>query len=165
MSFTQPPGNFPEDFGAENPAGFIRAYAADEQSMAATYAAFQEAGGHMQESRFSQMFGNVIDTAARIPEVLTLDPFAIPGPEAYGEWETGRAGLFATQVEMQLFDRDLNDFVTGYATYITAEPHTPAEAEQWAMDNYDPENTGADYNQIMMGAITTGVWKTVQLDG
>jgi hypothetical protein len=148
-----------------NPAGFIRALIGEGESATSGLAIYREAGGAIQDSRWFQMYGQVANTVAQTPEMLGVDPFNLPGPGDYGEWATSRPGMYATQVEMQVLDRDLGQWLTMPYTYITDEPHTTAEAEQAAMDQFDPANTGSDFNQAMMGAVAVHLWRTVPLEG
>lgn len=149
----------------DNPAGFMRALLAEGESATSGLAIYREAGGAIQDSRWYQLYGQVANTVAQTPEMLEVDPFGLPGPADYGEWATNKPGQFATQVEMQVFDRDLGEWLTMPATYLTDDPHTIAEAEQWAMDQFDPENTGSDFNQTVMGAVAVHLWRTVPLEG
>lgn len=152
-------------FGADNPAGFIRGLLAEGELATPGLQIYRDAGGAIQDSRWFEMWGQVSNTVAQTPEMLALDPFQLPGPADYGEWATRNPGMYATQVEMQVFDRDLGEWLTMPFTYVTDEPHTPAEAEANAMDQFDPENTGSDFNQVMMGAVAVHLWRTVPLEG
>lgn len=148
-----------------NPAGFMRGLIAEGETATSGLQIFREAGGAIQDSRWFQLYGQVANTVAATPEMLEVDPLNLPSPADYGEWATNNPGQYVTQVEMQVFDRDLGSWLTMPATYLTDEPHTPAEAEQWAIDQFDPESTGSDFNQTVMGAIATHFWRTVPLEG
>ncbi len=154
----------PGDFDVGNPAGFIRSAIAGELNQTEAYDAFHAFGGHLQESTFNTIFKNTVATIGQTPEMLALDPFQVPGPADYGEWATNTPGLYATQVQIQVYDQDLQDWLTLQSTYITSDPHTPSEAEQWAVDTFDPRNTGTNENQVMGGAIAVHLWKTVPLE-
>ena len=160
-----PPGDVPSEFGPDNPAGFMAGLVQEGESAASAYQIFHDAGGHMQESRWNLLYGQVANTVAQTPEMLALDPFQLPGPADYGEFQSGAGGKYATSVDLQLFDRDLGAYITNRVTYFSADPHTPAEAAQWAINNFDPANTGADYNQILDGALAVHLWKTVPYEG
>lgn len=162
--------NGDDGFDTGNPAGFIRSAIFGESNQSEAYDLFHSFGGHMQESRFNQLYQNVSDTMARESESLGLDPFQVPGPAAYSEWATKTPGLYATQVELQVFDKELENeqgkmgaWITMQTTYVTAVPHTPAEAEQWADDTFNPENTGTNANQVVYGGVAIHFWKTVPL--
>ncbi len=144
-----------------NPAGFIRGLLNEGENQTNGLDIYRQAGGHIQDSRWAQLYRQVASTYADRPAQLGLDPFSIPGAGDYETWEFGKGGQFATQVQIQVFDRDLGQFVTKQYTHVTNVPHTAAEAEQAAIDQFDPENTGADYNEIMMGAVATSFATTV----
>jgi hypothetical protein len=144
-----------------NPAGFIRGLLNEGETPTAGLAIYREAGGHIQDSRWFAMYRQVADTYADRPAMLGLDPFSLPGPEQYVEWRMGQGGQYATQVQIQILDRDTGDWLTKQFTYVTDQPHTAAEAERDAWDQFDPLNTGADYNEVMMGAVAVTFAQTI----
>lgn len=144
-----------------NPAGFIRGLINEGERPTAGLDIYREAGGHIQDARWFSLYQQVANTYNDRPAMLGLDPYSAPGPTDYETWAFGRGGQYATQVQMQMVERDTGEFVTMQYTHLTDEPHTPAEAEAAAWDSFDPEVTGSDWDQTMMGATFTAVARTV----
>jgi hypothetical protein len=90
---------------------------------------------------------------------------SLPGPGDYGEWTAGRGGQYATQVEVQLIDRDTGLWITKQHTYITDEPHTPYDAEADAFDVFGDPDTENDYGETVMGAVAINLWRTTPFSG
>lgn len=148
-------------FGTGNPAGFIKGLIGDEVGPTAGLRAFREAGGEIQDSRWFDLYGQVSDTLAREPGVLAFEPGALPGPSDYGVWSVkGPGGQYATQVEVQIRDRDTGNWYTKQHTYITDDPHTPEEAEADAFDMFGDPDTENDYGETVMGALAVHLWRT-----
>lgn len=149
------------DFGPDNPAGFIRGLINEGEGPTAGLGLFREAGGRINDSRWFSLYGQVNDTIDREPGVLGMDPFTLPSMSDYGEpWAAGKGGQFATQVEVQIVDRDTGLWITKQHTYITDEPHTPAEAEADAFDVFGDPDTENEYGETVMGAIAIHLWTT-----
>lgn len=154
-------------FDTGNPAGFIRSLIQEGVGPTEGLALYRDpsVGGQIQDSHWFQLYGSVADTLGRTPEALGLDPYSLPGPADYGKWPTRTPDQYATQVEVQLWDRDLQDYITLQHTYITDYQHTPSEAEWDAEQNFDPDVTGTDKNQIYRGAVAIHLWRTVAIEG
>lgn len=144
-----------------NPAGFIRGLLNEGENQTSGLDIYRQAGGRIQDSRWAALYQQVASTYADRPATLGLDPFSIPGAGDYETWNFGKGGQFATQVQIQMYDRDLGQIVTKQYTHVTNLPHTGAEAEQAAQDQFDPENTGADYNEVLLGAVAVTYATTV----
>jgi hypothetical protein len=149
----------PVDVG--NVSGYVRDYIAAGLKPTEALREFRAAGGAIQDSRWFSLYGQITDTIARQPSFLALNPYVLPSPSEYGTWATGRGGQYATQVSIQLRDRDTGLYTTQLATYFSNDPHEPAEAEQWAMDTFGASESEADYGVTVMGATATAVWQTV----
>ena len=143
-----------------NPAGFIRALQAAGEGPTAGLQMFRDAGGKIQDSRWFGLYRQVADTLEATPGALGLDPFSLPAPHEYVPWDLGPGDQFMTQVDVQLMNTADGTFVTKPATYVTDEPHTPEEAEDWAIAKFDPLNTGSPFSQTIMGALTVTVAQT-----
>lgn len=150
-----------EGLSTGNPAGFIRGLIQEGEGPTAGLSIYREAGGAIQDSRWFELYGQVANTVGDRPEMLGLDPFLPPNPGEYETWALGRGDQFMTQVDVLVFDKDIGSWLTMPATYVTDEPHSAEEAESWAWDNFDPNNTGSDINQTMYGAIATTFASTV----
>jgi hypothetical protein len=153
----------PDDIpnGPDNPAGFIRGLLAAGEGPTAGLRIFRDAGGAINDSRWFNLYSQVNDTAQREPGILGMDPFTLPSTGDYGDpWVMGRGGQFATQVEIQVVDRDTNLWFTKQHTYITDEPHTPAEAEADAFDTFGDPDVENEYGEVVMGAIAVHMWTT-----
>lgn len=148
-------------FGTSNPSGYIKGLIGEGVNPTPGLRAFREDGGQIQDSRWFELFGQVRDTLNRVPDVLDFEPGALPGPADYGTWTVkGQGGQFATQVEVQIRDRDTGLYYTKQHTYITDEPHTPEEAEDDAFAVFGDPDTENEYGETVMGALATGLWRT-----
>lgn len=144
-----------------NPTGFIRDLQAEGEGPTAGLRLFRDAGGSIQDARWFDLYRQTADTLANTPATVGLDPYSVPGPGEYSTWAWGRGDQYMTQVNLSIYDRDLDTYLTQPYTYVTDEPHTPAEAEDAAIDQFDPLNTGSDFNQVVYGAVATDVARTV----
>jgi len=144
-----------------NPAGFIVGKLNEGASARSALADFRAAGGAIGNETWFRLYGEVNDALAKSALAGSLDPFAIPSAADYASWTMGTGGQFATQV--QVFFRDKDTGLIGHKeyTYKDAVPHTPAEGEQAAMDEYGDEETADNYDQAVLGTIVTNVFQTV----
>ncbi len=115
----------------------------------------------IRDSRWFELYSQYVDTYASRPGQLGLDPFALPGPEMYDEWRFGKGGQYATQVEIQVIDRDTGDWLTKQHTFVTDEPHTPADAEADAFALFGDVDTQNDYGETMVGALAVSFATTI----
>lgn len=153
----------PNDFGpydTGNPSGFIKQLILGGYKAREGLGVFREAGGQIRDSRWYSLYGNIDDSIRRAPDHLALDPNQLPGPNDYGVWAMGRGGQYATQVKVQILDRDTGLWTERQHTYVTDLPHTPAEAEADAIDMFGDPDAEAAYGETVMGATTTNVWRT-----
>lgn len=142
-----------EGFPTGNPAGFIRGLIQEGEGPTAGLRIFRDAGGAIQDSRWFELYGQVNDTIARVPETLGLDPFAVPSPGEYEVWNLGSGNQYMTQVEVQIRDRDTGLWFTKPHTFVTDEPHTAADAEEDAFATYGDPDTENNYGETVMGAL------------
>lgn len=154
-----PDGGTPVDLG--NITGWVRDLIQAGYNATDALAEFRSYGGAVRDSRWYGLYGQVTDAIAREPGFLALNPYALPDASDYGTFAMGRGGQYATSVQIQIVDRDTGLFLTQKATYITDEPHTPAEAEQWAVDTFGDADAEADYGKTVLGATATAVYLTV----
>lgn len=143
-----------------NPAGYIRGLLSEGIGPTAGLRAFREAGGAIQDGRWFDLYGVVGDTAARVPASLALDPYNVPGPADFENWRMGKGGQYATQVEVTVRDRDTGDYFTKQHTYITDQPHTPAEAESDAFDVFGDPDSESTYGETVLGALAVNFYTT-----
>lgn len=136
-----------------NPAGFIRGLLNEGEGPTSGLRIYRDAGGHIQDSRWFELYSQTAATLADRPAALGLDPFSIPGPTDYEQWALGRGNQYATQVHIQVVDRDTGDFFTKQHTYITDEPHTAADAEADAFAMFGDPDTENAYGETVMGAL------------
>jgi len=144
-----------------NPAGFAAYHQRIGSSANEALNDFRNAGGEMQTQRWFRLYGQVGDSLARSDEAYALEPNAIPPGESYGEWAMGQGGQYASQVQVVFRDIESGAFGVAQYTHITNEPHTPAEAEQAAIDTYGDTETAGRYEQEIMGGFVSNVWQTV----
>lgn len=144
-----------------NPSGYIRGLLSEEIGPTAGLAAFREAGGAIQDSRWFALYSQVASTQSNLPESLALDPYSTPGAGDYEEWALGKGRQYMSQVELQIYDRDTGEILSRQYTYVTDEPHTAIEAEQDAFDLFGDPETQNDYGETVLGALTTTMARTV----
>lgn len=144
-----------------NPAGFIRGLISEGERPTAGLDIYREAGGHIQDSRWFSLYQQVASTYADRPAQLGLDPYSIPAGSDYETWALGRGGQYATQVQIQVVDRDTGDWLTKQHTYVTDLPHTAAEAEEDAFAMFGDPDTENQYGETVMGALAVTFAQTV----
>lgn len=144
-----------------NPAGFIRGLLNEGEAPTAGLQIYRDAGGAIQDSRWFALYQQVSATYADRPEQLGLDPYSIPGPESYETWELGKGDQYATQVQIQVVDRDTGDWITKQHTYVTDLPHTAEEAEADAFAMFGDADTENQYGETVMGALAVTFAQTV----
>lgn len=143
-----------------NPAGFIAGAINEEMGPTAALAAFRDAGGEIRNESWFRLYGEVGAALDNSVTAAGLNPYALPDASDYAPWTMNGPDSYATQVKV--FFRDVDTGLIGSAeyTYRTPDPHTPAEAEAAAFDEYaDPDNA-ADYGQSVLGTATTNVYRT-----
>jgi len=160
MSDEFSPGSVPG-----NPSGFIAGAVNDGTSATDALNAFREAGGSIRTQTWYRLFGEVTDSLARSPMAAALDPYQLPDPAAYATWTMGPGGQYATQVQVFFRDIDTGLIGTSQYTYVTDEPHTPAEAEAAAYDEYSDTDNAGDYGQVVLGTSTVNVYTTSPYGG
>lgn len=156
--------SFDPEANTGNPAGFIVGQVSGGVSSSAALRAFREAGGSIRTQTFYRLYGEVTDALARSDSAAGLDPFSLPDPGNYATWTMGRGGQFATQVKVFFRDVDTGLIGTSNFTYVTDEPHSPAEAEAAAYDEYNDPDNAADYGQAVLGTATSNVFQTIALN-
>jgi hypothetical protein len=148
-------------FSTGNPAGFMAYHVSIGSSAREARDDYRSQGGTTGDTAWNRMYGQVSDTLARIPDQAALDPGTLPSAGDYGEWAMGRGGQYATQVAMQLTDQETGlSFISQY-TYLTDDPHTPAEAQDAAIDAFGDPDALDQYAQTMGGAFAIHLWQTV----
>jgi hypothetical protein len=150
---------FEDDTGANipgNPSGYIRDLIGQGVGPTAGLDQFRNIdGGAIQDSRWFDLYHQVEATINAGPQSLGVDPYSVPTPDQYVEWQLGRGGQYMTQVEVQVRDRDTGIYLARQFTYVTDTPHTGVEAEDEALamfGGYDNEN---QYGETVMGATAT----------
>lgn len=146
-----------------NPAGFIVDAIKRGVGSTAALGEYAEAGGEIRRQTWFRLYGEVTDALARSESAAALDPFQLPDPSAYATWTMGSGGQYATQVQVFFRDVDTGLIGTSQYTYVTDEPHTPAEAEAAAFDEYNDPDNASDYGQAILGTATSNVMQTIAL--
>jgi hypothetical protein len=148
-----------------NPSGFIAGKINDGVTSTAALRDFRQAGGAMRTQTWYRLYGEVTDALARAPQAASLDPYQLPDPSAYATWAMGPGGQYVTSVTVQFRDKDTGALGSKQYLYKTDEPHTPAEAQAAAFDEYsDPDNIapgGSGEGQIPIGTMTKNIYVTV----
>lgn len=154
------PGD-PSETGAYNPTGFIKDLISEGTLPTEGLDIFREAGGRINDARWFEMYRSTAETLANEPAYLALDPTALPSPSDYAEAAFGRGGQYATQVVVQMRDVETGLWHDQLALYVTDEPHTPEEAQAWAMGTFGDPDDEETYEVNVMGALALHVWTTV----
>lgn len=144
-----------------NPAGFMASKINEGVSANQALSDFREAGGSFRRQDWLRGYAGVRDTLTSRPEIAGIDPTSVPEAAQYGEWAMGRGGQFATQVQIQVMDRESGIVGSAPFTYITDEPHTPEEAVAAGMDLYTNDEAAQRYGQRVMGGLPSAMWQTV----
>lgn len=144
-----------------NPAGYIRGLINDNIRPTAGLDMYREDGGKIMDGRWFALYQQVNSTYADRPEMLGLDPFSVPGPTDLETWNLGRGGQYATQVQIQVIDRDTGLWFTKQHTYVTDEPHTAADAEADAFAMFGDPDTENQYGETVMGALAVTFAQTI----
>lgn len=144
-----------------NPAGFIRGLLNEGEGPTAGLQIYRDAGGEIRDSRWFELYSQVNNTYADRPDALTVDPFSVPSPGQYETWRFGRGGQYATQVQVQVVDRDTGQFFTKQHTFVTDEPHTAADAEADAFAMFGDPDTENNYGETVMGALAVTFAQTI----
>lgn len=154
-----------EDFGdgtdLGNVSGFMAAQIRDGLSANEGLRQFREAGGAMRRDYWLQGYGEVRDVLSREDSAASLNPDALPDGTDYGEWAMGTGGQYATQVTVFTRDIETGTVIPQQYTYVTDDPHTPAEAEANAIADFADAEAVSEYGQAVQGAVTTAVFSTV----
>lgn len=144
-----------------NPAGYIKGLINEGESATSGLDIFRSDGGAIRTQTWFQLYGEVNASMIRAGDAAGLDPYVLPGPSDYSEWAMGTGGQYVTQVNVFVVDRDTGLVGTINYTYVTDEPHTPAEAEAAAFDEYSDADTQDSYGQTVQGTSTANVYRTV----
>ena len=150
-----------DPFSNGNPAGFIRGLINEGEGPTAGLDIYRAAGGEIRDSRWFELFQQVNQTYADRPNQLAMDPFSEPQSGDYETWRFGRGGQYATQVEVQVIDRDTGDWLTKQHTFVSDFPHTPAEAEADAFAMFGDPDTENNYGETVMGALAVTFARTI----
>lgn len=155
----------PDDgFDPSVPWGNPVSYIAEAQGLgwtqSETLRTFRADGAEMATQTFGRLWHEIADSSARQSDAASLDPMALPGPNDYATWTMGKGGEYATSVNVLFRDVDTGLIGTKQFLYKTADPHTPAEAQQAAWDEFsDPDNEQL-YGQVALGVSTRNVFQT-----
>jgi hypothetical protein len=154
---------FGDDEGPSNgnPAGYIRGLLNEGVAPTRGLDLYREGGGRIQDSRWFDLYKEVNSTYADRPGMLGLDPYSVPGPTDFETWSLGRGNQYATQVQLQVIDRDTGLWFTKQHTYVTDEPHTAADAEADAFALFGDPDTENQYGETVMGALAVTFAQTV----
>lgn len=143
-----------------NPAGYMVGAIQEGTSATAALNAFRDEGGEIRNETWYRLYGEVGDALNKSALAGQLDPYQIPAQSDLAPWTMGRGGEYATQV--QVFFRDKDTGLIGHKefTYTSSVPHTPAEAELAAFDEYGDQEVADQYDQAVLGTMTSNVFQT-----
>lgn len=157
-----------DEFGLpqSNTAGYIRGLISEGVGPTEGLRAFRdEPFGHIQDSRWFELYKSVNEASQRSEIVLGLDPTSLPTADMYGTFESGSGGKYVTTIEMQMIDRATGDWFTQKTEFWTSDPHTIEEAEADALANWADPDAQNQYEITVMGAVATQIWQTTAFGG
>lgn len=152
-------------FNTGNPAGFAAYHVSIGSSAREALADYRAQGGTTGDAAWFRMYGQVSDTLFRTADQAALDPTQLPAASDYSTWTMGAGNQYATQVKVLTVDVETGLASTVEFTHISNDPHTPAEAEQAAIDMYSADDNAAKYGQVVQGAFFVHVWQTEAFGG
>lgn len=151
-----PRGDFPG-----NPAGYIVDYIQQGFTQTEALREFRDAGGHIRDSSWGKMWGQVSDLMSRSEQFAGLNPDVIPSSGDYGEIMAGSGGKYVTHVKLLIRDRETGDVRLQDYDYFSDSPHTPAEGYANAFADFTDADQEAEYGEQVLGGVPTWVAQTV----
>lgn len=136
-----------DDLGLGLITGFIRDAIGEGMGVTAARSAFREQGlGAMSNATFGQLYGEARAAAARMDSFATLAYDTIPGGESYNVIRAGGPQRYLTTVGVPVRETGSRGILTRFDTFMTAEPHTPQEAIDYALSHVSGESeSGTDF--------------------
>lgn len=144
-----------------DPLGFIIKAQGEGLTQWQAYQEFQSAGGGMRQSYFNNLYGEVAASAADRSAAAALDPFQLPSGSDYTQWSMGGGGEYVTTVNVAVRNTGTGDIGWQQYMYKTSEPHTPAEAQLAAWQDFSDPDVIDRYGRVPVGTVTRNVYLTV----
>ena len=121
-------------------------------------------GMRMSNQAFSNLYGDVRSIIANRDQLQGLDYNALPSGDVYRPWAAGTPNEYATFVHVQYRLPGSDEVQTVFRTYVTSDPHTPSEAEQYAIAEVEnlSGTTGSFAGATVYGATISSMTRTVQ---
>lgn len=158
-----------DDFDVSVPWGNPVSYISEAQglgwSQSETLRTFRADGASLATQTFGRLWNEVADSLTRQTSAGGLDPFALPDANVYSTWTMGKGDEFATSVNVLFRDNDTGMIGTKQYLYKTADPHTPAEAQMAAWNEFSDPDNQEQYGQTALGTSTRNVFRTVAFQG
>lgn len=136
-----------DDLGLGLISTFVREAIGEGMGVTAARAAFREQGlGRISNETFGQLYGEARAAAGRMDTFATLDYAALPDANVYNTIRAGGPTRYLTNVAVPVRESGSRDVLTRFDTYMTAEPHTPQEAIDYALAHVgDRSGAGTDF--------------------
>lgn len=136
-----------DDLGLGLISTFIREAVGDGLGVTAARSAFREQGlGRISNETFGQLYGEARASAARMDAFATLDYRVVPSGEQYDVIRAGGPTRYLTNVAVPVRETGSRDVITRFDTYMTAQPHTPQQAIDYALSHVgDRSESGTDF--------------------
>jgi hypothetical protein len=124
---------------------------------------FRSYGMRMSNGAFGQIYGQVRAAISNEIQIAGLTYDAIPSGDVYTKWAAGTPDQYASFVQTYTRARGSSDIQTHFSTYVTADPHTPQEAIDWAQEESEMASAqgGTFEGQTTMMSVVTSMTRTV----
>lgn len=146
-----------------SPGGFISGAIAEGLGVTEARDLFRSYGMSMSNAAFGQLYGQVRAAIGNRDVISGLSYDAIPEGSAYTPWAAGTPDQYASFVQTFTRAKGSDDVTTHFSTYVTAEPHTPQEAIDWAQQESDQSaaSGGTFAGQVVLASVVTSMTRTV----
>lgn len=138
-------------YGAGNVAGWISAAQREGMGYNEALRTFRDVGGSIGNDKWSSIWGQVRDVESRYPGVANTPVDQLPNAADYGTWSMGSGGKYATNVWATFTDIDTGAVMSKTFTYVTSDPHSPADAIEWGTDQFEQGITDSWQGQQLNG--------------
>lgn len=146
--------------GPGNIAGFIGQLIGEGESATSGLDRFREAGGRVRTQTWYRAWAETESVVTHRGDWASMDPGVRPRGDQISDWSAGRAGTYATQVQVLI--RDADGFVSSRNfTHLDDRRHAPQEAIDDAVDTFDSatDEQGSGAGEHVIGAVVTGVFR------
>jgi len=125
---------------------------------------FRSYGMSMGNGPFGQIYGQIRSAMSQQIQNVGLTYDAIPPGEVYTPWAAGTPDQFASFVQTYTRAKGSDEIQTHFTTYVTADPHTPQDAIDFAQQESEAAAAagGTFEGQTTLASVVTSMTRTVQ---